>query len=160
MFLVPKMGHEPAGVQLLQIGLGIGGALIAFCCCCCFCKWFCADDKKRCGFSDLINLLTRSISVIAGRLFLNHNLNLFKMAAASIIPKSILVMSSNRQAAVSKSSHLPSVLPNQSKHQVFNRSPRLAMFTKRSSKKVFKRRWEAFSLNPQGTLSILLLTTM
>jgi len=46
LFLVPKMGHEPAGVQLLQIGLGIGGALIAFCCCCCFCKWFCADDEK------------------------------------------------------------------------------------------------------------------
>jgi len=40
------MGHEPAGVQFLQIGLGIGGALIAFCCCCCFCKWFCADDEK------------------------------------------------------------------------------------------------------------------
>ena len=94
---------------------------------------------------------------MAGRLFLDHNLNLFKMAAASMIPNSILVMSSNRQAAVSKSSHLPSVLPNKSKHQVFNRSPRLAMFTKHSNQKFFKPLWEAISLNPQGTLSILLL---
>ena len=39
------------GIQLLQIGLGILGALIAFCCCGCFCKWFCADDEKRYGFS-------------------------------------------------------------------------------------------------------------
>ena len=99
---------------------------------------------------------------MAGRLFLQNNLNFVKMAAASMIPNSILVMSSNRQAAVSKSSHLPSVLPNKSKHQVFNRSPRprLAMFTKRSSQKVFKRRWEVFSLNLQGTLSILLLNTI
>ena len=94
---------------------------------------------------------------MAGRLFLQNNLNFVKMAAASMIPNIILVMSSNRQAAVSKSSHLPSVLPNKSKHQVSNRSSRLAMFTKRSSQKVFKRRWEVFSLNPQGTLSILLL---
>ena len=94
---------------------------------------------------------------MAGRLFLDHNLNLFKMAAASMIPNSILVMSSNRQAAVSKSSHLPSVLPNKSKHQVFKRSPRLAMFTKHSNQKFFKPLWEAISLNPQGTLSILLL---
>ena len=97
---------------------------------------------------------------MAGRLLLQNNLSLCKIVRVSIIPNSILVMSSNRQAAVSKSSHLPSVLPNKSKHQVFNRSPRLAMFTKRSSQKVFNRRWEVFSLNPQGTLSILLLNTI